>query len=149
MCGEEYPLALGPLLGHCAHMAKERMNARLSTCDITPVQTHVLLLLVRSGGQADQRDLTKCMRVKPSTINGILDRMEAKGLVSRSVSGDDARRRLVTLNAKGAEQQTLFQQRFQETEAVIVRGFSPEEVDIFRALLLRTLYNLEEDRTIC
>jgi DNA-binding MarR family transcriptional regulator len=54
--------------------------------------------------------------VKPSTVNGVLDRMEEKGLVRRSVSGSDARRRLITLTDKGAEQQALFQQSFLDVE---------------------------------
>ena len=43
---------LGPLLGRCAHLARERMDARLADCDVTPAQTHVLMYLMRSGGQA-------------------------------------------------------------------------------------------------
>ena len=88
----EYPKALGPMLGRCAHLTRERMDARLAGCDVTPAQTHTLLYLHRHGGQAPQCAVTEFLKVKPSTANGILDRMEEKGLVTRSVSGSDARR---------------------------------------------------------
>ena len=89
--------ALGPMLGHCGHLGRERMEARLSQSgsDITPVQTHVLLYLHRYGGQALQCEVTQHLKVKPSTANGVLDRMEEKGLVERSVSMQEARRRLI------------------------------------------------------
>ena len=144
----EYPKALGPMLGCCAHMARERMDARMSRFGMTPAQTHVLLHLHQSGGQLPQRELLDSLKVKPSTVNGILDRMEEKGLVTRSVSGTDARRRLITLTEKGKEQQTRFCQVFLDTEAVVLHGFSPEESRQLRAMLERVIQNLEEDRTV-
>ena len=144
----EYPKALGPMLGCCAHMARERMDARMSRFGMTPAQTHVLLHLHQSGGQLPQRELLDSLKVKPSTVNGILDRMEEKGLVTRSVSGTDARRRLITLTEKGREQQARFCRLFMDTEAVVLRGFSPEESRQFRTMLERVIQNLEEDRTV-
>lgn len=140
--------ALGPLLGHCAHLARERMDARLSRYDVTPAQTHALLYLHQHGGQAPQCEVTEFLKVKPSTVNGILDRMEEKGLLRRTVSGSDARKRLVTLTEKGAEQQALFHERFLDTERAMLRGFTPEETELLRSLLNRVVQNLEEDRTL-
>lgn len=82
--------ALGPMLGHAAHLARARLDARLNQYDVTPAQTHVLLYLARHEGQASQCELTEFLKVKPSTANGILDRLEKKGMVERSVSGSDA-----------------------------------------------------------
>lgn len=141
--------ALGPTLGRCAHLARERLDARLSQYDVTPAQTHALLCLVRRGGVMPQCELTDFLKVRPSTANGILDRMAEKGLVTRSVSGSDARRRLITLTDKGREQQALFRHSFQESEALMVRGFAPQEVQALRSLLDRIIQNLEEDRTQC
>lgn len=146
---ENRPSAVGPLLGHCSHLSKERMNARLAQYDITPVQTHVLMYLTRAGGQIPQRELTDALRVKPSTVNGILDRMENKGFVSRSVSGSDARRKLIAITPQGAEQLDFFSAQFQATEDVILGGFSPEERLLLFKFLERVLHNLEEDRTVC
>lgn len=144
----EYPKALGPMLGCCARLARERMDARLSGCDVTPVQTHALLYLHRHGGQAPQCEVTAFWKVKPSTANGILDRMEEKGLVRRTVSGSDARKRLITLTEKGKEQQALFQERLLDTERALLRGFTPEEEQTLRGLLDRIMRNLEEDRNL-
>ena len=140
---------LGPLLGHVSQLSKACMDARVSRYDVTPVQAHVLLYLNCRGGQVSQHELTGLRRVKPSTMNGVLDRLEEKGFVQRSVSGSDARRRLVTLTSKGAKQQALFQQSFMEVEQAMTRGFTPEEPSRLPALLERVIQNLKEDQETC
>ena len=139
---------LGLLLGHCGHLGRERMEARLSEqgIDITPVQTHVLLYLDRHGGEATQSEVVAHLRVKPSTANGIIDRMEEKHLVRRSVSTRDARQKRVVLTEKGREKQTQIRTVFAETEDVIAQGFSPEDRETLFDLLQRVRTNLEEDR---
>ena len=144
----EYPKALGPMLGCCAHLARERMDARMSRFGMTPAQTHVLLHLHQSGGQLPQRELLDSLKVKPSTVNGILDRMEEKGLVERTVSGTDARQRLVALTPAGQEREKQVKQTFLEAEALIARGLTVEETDTLRSLLERVIQNLEEDRMV-
>ena len=136
---------LGPTLGWAAQMAKCAMDARVSRYDVTPVQTRVLMYLNQHGGQVPQRELTEFMRAKPSTVNGILDRMEEKGLVRRSVIGEDARRRLITLTDKGREQQSRFTESFLANEEAMVRGFSPAERETLLELLERIVENLKEE----
>ena len=136
---------LGPALGWAAKLSKANMDARVSRYDVTPAQTHVLLYLQQHDGRVPQHELAEFLRVKPSTVNGVLDRMEEKGLVRRSVSGSDARRRFITLTEKGAEQQALFQQSFLDVEAAMVRGFTQEERETLCALLDRVIQNLKEE----
>ena len=136
---------LGPALGWAAKLSKANMDARVSRYDVTPAQTHVLLYLQQHGGRVPQHELAEFLRVKPSTVNGVLDRMEEKGMVRRSVSGSDARRRLITLTEKGAEQQALFQQSFLDVEEAMVRGFTQEERENLCALLDRVIQNLKEE----
>ena len=140
--------ALGPMLGHCAHLTRERMDARMSRFGMTPAQTHVLRYLRQNGGQMPQRELLENLKVKPSTVNGILDRMEEKGLVKRSVSGTDARQRVVALTPAGLEREAEVKQSFLEAEALIARGMTEEETDTLRSLLERVIHNLEEDRNL-
>lgn len=139
---------LGPTLSWTAKLSKARMDARVSQYDVTPVQAHVLLYLQRHGGRVPQNELADYLQVKPSTMGGVLDRMEEKGLVCRSVSGSDARRRLIHLTEKGAEQQALLQQSFLDVEKVMALGFTPAEREALLALLNRVLQNLKEDSQV-
>ena len=59
---------IGPLLGHAAHLARERMDVRLARYDVTPAQTHVLLYLGEQSGPTPQRDVVEHLRVKPPTV---------------------------------------------------------------------------------
>ena len=140
--------ALGPLLGRCGHLARERMDARLTPYGVTPAQIHVILYLRRNGGSAPQCDVTNHLKVKPSTAAGILDRMAEKGLVERSSSEEDARRKLITLTEKGMEQREVFRDVFRDTEELMTAGFTAEERETLLALLRRVAANLEEDRSL-
>ena len=139
---------LGPLLGHSAHLARERMDARLVPYDVTPSQIHVLHYLFHHDNQAPQCEVTAHLKVKASTANGILDRMEEKELLQRTVSGTDARKRLITLTEKGIERQSACRQQFEEMETLITKGFSEAETEQLYALLHRVIANLEEDRNL-
>ena len=132
----KYFQGLGPTLGWAAKLSKARMDARVSQYDVTPAQTHVLLYLQQHGGHVLQNELADYLQVKPSTANGVLDRMVEKGLV---------RRRLIHLTEKGAEQQALLQRSFLDVEEAMTRGFSPEEREVLLAFLNRVIQNLKED----
>lgn len=137
---------LGPLLGHCAHLVRERLDARLAQYDVTPAQIHVLRYLHEHEGQAPQSDVTAHLRVKPSTANGILNRMEEKDLLRRTVSEADARHRLITLTEKGKAQRETFRQIVAETETLMTAGLTEEETGQLQELLRRVMTNLAEDR---
>ena len=95
---------LGRMIAYCAHLGM-RYNEKLlrrDGYDVTPVQSHVLLYLSRRGGQAvNQRELEKELHLKPSTVNGIVSRLEEKGCITRRASPTDGRCRLVGLTGAG------------------------------------------------
>ena len=139
--------ALGPILGWAAHMAKSSMDNRMAQYEITAAQNRVLMYLHHLEKPAPQCEVAEHLRVKPSTANGSLDRMVDKGLVERTVSETDARRRLISITEKGVGQCELTRRKFQEVETLLVQGLSPEEEETFRRLLSRVIENLEEDQT--
>ena len=137
----------GPLLGHCAHLAKEQMRARMERFDMTPTQTHVLLYL-HENGATTQTARAERMRVKAPTANGILDRMEEKGLLVRTVDGRDARRRLIRLTEKGEGLVEELRGQFILAESAILQGFDQAEQCQLKSFLQRIIKNLEV-RAVC
>ena len=137
----------GPLLGHCAHLAKEQMRSRMERFDMTPAQTHVLLYL-HENGATTQTALAEQMRVKAPTANGILDRMEEKGLLVRTVDGRDARRRLIRLTEKGEGLVEELRGQFILAESAILQGFDQAEQCQLKSFLQRIIKNLEV-RAVC
>ena len=67
---------------------------------VTPVQYAALQTVADTSG-IDQRTLARSIGLDTSTIAGVLDRLESRGLLLRSASPDDRRVRRLTLTDDG------------------------------------------------
>jgi MarR family transcriptional regulator, lower aerobic nicotinate degradation pathway regulator len=67
---------------------------------LTPVQYAAMQAAANTPG-LDQRTLASTVGFDTSTIGGVIDRLEARGLISRSASPTDRRVRLLTLTEAG------------------------------------------------
>lgn len=67
---------------------------------LTPVQFAALQSVANQPGQ-DQRSLARQIGLDTSTVAGVIDRLEARGLLARGVSGHDRRVRLLGLTPAG------------------------------------------------
>lgn len=145
---EELP-ELGRMISYCGHLGKMSNDQLLRQAgyDVTPVQTHLMMHLACWTGEeeASQRDLERKLRLKPSTVNGIIDRLEAKGYVSRHTSSQDGRVRLVCLTDAGRSKVQDFRAIVEETECRYTAGLSAQERDCLRKLLTRIIKNLENE----
>lgn len=65
---------------------------------VTPVQ-YAALQTVSNQPRIDQRTLARTIGLDTSTIAGVIDRLEARGLLVRSASPEDRRVRQLTLTA--------------------------------------------------
>jgi DNA-binding MarR family transcriptional regulator len=68
--------------------------------DLTSVQFAALDAVAQQPG-IDQASLAATISFDRATIGGVIDRLERKGLVQRTVSPDDRRARLLTTDARG------------------------------------------------
>ena len=134
---EKKPELIGPLLGYCNHRAYLSMDKKLRRYGVTPIQCRTLTYLHRQPGPVTQKQLQQHLAVKPSTVNGIVDRLVET----------DARCRILRLTACGQQFYDDFVSITHEIEALVQRGMTPQEVDTLRRLLLRAAENLtsEED----
>jgi MarR family transcriptional regulator, 2-MHQ and catechol-resistance regulon repressor len=117
------------------------------TYDLNLAQVDVLVAL--SG--APEATLT-CSEIAEKTlitkggITGILDKLEARGLVRRTPSRDDRRSILVRLTPKGVE---FFRKFYPELvrgkRALFERTFRPEQMKEFSKLLNLLLRSLEAE----
>src|SRR5580704_15001773 len=115
--------------------------------DLTLAQMDVLGALA----QAECGSLT-CSEIADGTlitkggITGILDRLEARGLVKRIPSPDDRRSVRVRLSAKGVELfRKLHPQKVSCNRSLFEKTFKPEQVKELSGLLELLIRNLEED----
>jgi DNA-binding MarR family transcriptional regulator len=99
-------LDLRTLPGHFARRVHQLAVAlyaqEVGELNLTPVQYSSLHTVCQSPG-IDQKTLANAIGYDTSTIGGVIDRLEARGLVVRSVAPNDRRARLVTPTAKGLQ----------------------------------------------
>ena len=139
---EKKPELIGPLLGYCNHRAYLSMDKKLRRYGVTPIQCRTLTYLHRQPGPVTQKQLQQHLAVKPSTVNGIVDRLVEKGMLTRAPGETDARCRILRLTACGQQFYDDFVSITHEIETLVQRGMTPQEVDTLRRLLLRAAENL-------
>lgn len=101
---------------------------------LTPVQFAVLQALHAQPG-LDQKTLAAEVSFDTSTIGAVIDRLEAKQLLTRSLSAHDRRVRLLHLTPAGTEQLQQALPAVQRTQQRILAPLSPEEQSTFATLL--------------
>ncbi|WP_051631004.1 MarR family winged helix-turn-helix transcriptional regulator [Afifella pfennigii] len=90
-------------LYQCANMLHKTGTKALDDFSVTTQQWAVLGALSREGYEAGiaVSDLAKFLLVSRQNLTGVLSRMEAQGLIERSVSPSDSRSRLIHMTRKG------------------------------------------------
>lgn len=101
--------ACGPFLhtmpGHYIRRMQQvavRLFAEGVSGDMTPVQYAALVALTEAPG-IGQAALSAMIGYDRATIGGVIDRLEAKGHVTRAPDPDDRRSNILTLTPAGAE----------------------------------------------
>lgn len=139
------PTNFGPLFGYCDHQMQKRLTRRLRQYDVSPMQCRTIIFLHEAPSEVNQKALENYLMVKPSTVNGIVDRLEGKGLVRRTASPTDGRCRILALTEAGRRFYDQFAAVQQEATEWLERGFTPEEKALMLSLLLRVARNLSEE----
>lgn len=100
---------------------------------ITPIQYAALRALDASPG-LDQRSLAGMIGLDTSTVAGVIDRLEARGLVVRGSSSTDRRVRLLTLTKEGKTMLETLEPLVQRAQDQILKPLSKSERKEFMRL---------------
>lgn len=84
-------------LTHALNVRSRRMSRDLG---VTGPQ-RIVIRMIGLMPQCSATDLAKALAMHPSTLTGILARLERDGLIGRTVDDDDRRRARLELSAKG------------------------------------------------
>jgi DNA-binding MarR family transcriptional regulator len=96
-----------------------------------------LVWTLRRGGPATQRELSDRLRCSPRNVTGLVDGLEAAGLVSRRPHPTDRRASLVTLTEEGTALVVAWEAGQQEMASALFGGLSEREIRTFLATLNR------------
>ena len=129
------------LLTTAQHSVFLKMTEKLSVFDITPVQYAVLYCLWESDKRSP-KEIAERLKLENSTISGILERMEKKDLIKRSISKEDRRFIQVVLTKKGASLKEDVLTTVEQVNNEVLAIFSDVESETFKQHL-RTLAGIE------
>lgn len=112
-------------------------NRHIRTMRLTPSQFDVLAMLGDTDGMTCS-ELSDATLVTKGTLTGVLDRLEAKGLIRRDTATDDRRRIKIRLTGRG---DVLFRKTFSAHIAFLrpflEQALTQKEVDQARGLFTR------------
>ena len=79
--------------------------------------------------------------LSPSTMAGILKRLENKALITRKTDENDARKIIITPTREGLALEDYLKETAAQTEEILLRGMTKAEQDEFYRLLKIALEN--------
>ncbi|MEL0436448.1 MarR family winged helix-turn-helix transcriptional regulator [Phycobacter sp. K97] len=102
--------------------------------DLTPVQ-YAALKAIKANPGVDQASVAGLIAYDKATLGKVIDRLETKALIDRSVSLTDRRARQLNLTKAGEEILAKVQPLVDVVQGEILIGLSKEEQDQFLVLL--------------
>ncbi|MDM7948845.1 MarR family transcriptional regulator [Hydrogenophaga sp.] len=106
--------------------------------DLTSVQFAALDAIAQQPG-TDQASLAETISFDRATIGGVIDRLELKGLVKRTVSKEDRRARVLHITPAGEQLLATIRPVVEALQAEILGPLSPAERKTFLALAHKAL----------
>jgi DNA-binding MarR family transcriptional regulator len=105
--------------------------------ELSPAQCHVLHL-IEPGHAVPMGELAGAMSCDASNVTGLVDRLEARGLLARQASATDRRVKVLTLTAAGKRVRAVMIGRLTSPPAALERLSEQEQrmlVDLLRRIL--------------
>jgi DNA-binding MarR family transcriptional regulator len=144
-CLEEPCTALGnigqPDLTWLLHRAAQNMRTALDEAakehGLNGARDWIVLSALSTGPRQTQLALAHSLGLDKTTMTSLLDRMEARGLITRCTDSHDRRARIPELTEEGRRVQAEVIRARDRVEACLLATFTPQERQLLRDLLAR------------
>jgi len=120
------------------------MDRGLAEQGLTRARAELIWRLHRQGPMT-QRALSQVLQCTPRNVTGLVDALEAGGLVVRQPHPTDRRATLVALTAPGERAAAAWQLGYQEVGAILFSELEPEELARFASTLDTLLQRLQSE----
>ena len=129
-------------VGHLLRKAYQRhlaiFHEALAPTQLTSAQ-FVTLCMLRDHGDSAQVDLVRTTGVDQATIRGVVERLEARGLIALKRDGRDGRRVVISLTTAGGDLLAAAIPAARRTSEATVHGLNPAERIALNYLLRKML----------
>ncbi len=109
-------------------------NQRLAKYDLTVPKALLLLEIAPDSGRTPGF-LASRLNLENSSMTGLLDRLEKKGLLVREPNPNDRRGILVFLTPEGVQARDTIKFLVEELDSKLRAELSPEEIKVFRRVI--------------
>ena len=117
-------------------------NQRMQQKGITSSQSDVIRYILKHRDQSiSAGDLMEQLSLSPSTMAGILKRLENKSLITRKTDEKDGRKVIITPAKEGLALEDYLKETAAQTEEILLQGMTKAEQDEFYRLLKIALQN--------
>ena len=130
-------------LGKIVKLYFTRSFALNEKLNVHPGQVALLQMLEQQEG-VSQKELAKCIMVKPSTITVMLNRMEERGFIKKVPHQTDHRKICIYLTKEGKDVVQKVKENTMVIEEELLKGFSKEEKEQVFSYFQRMKGNLLE-----
>lgn len=119
------------LVARIYYLIREQMDVELAKEGLTSLQYSVLSLIRGSDGLSSAQ-LARRYRVKPQSMNRVVQDLEAKGLIERTVDRENRKVLVAILSTAGKETLRRCDRLIDSYEGEIFDTISPDDLDAFR-----------------
>ena len=138
MAKEEHPFRIGFLIHDVSRLRRTVVDKALRPMGVTRSQWWVLANLSRHNGQGMmQTELAKVMDVGKVTLGGLIDRLEAGGLVKRQPDPTDRRAKRVVMTPKGTKLLADIQSIATKVNDQILNGIARNDISRAETVLYK------------
>ncbi len=135
---EEHPFGIGFLVHDVSRLRRTVIDKALRPIRITRSQWWVLASLSHHDGQGMmQTELARTMDVGKVTLGGLLDRLEAAGLVRRRPDAQDRRAKRVVMTARGVKLLSRVRKIARDANRRIMSGIAKHDIARAESVLHR------------
>ncbi len=123
-------IQLNTLPGHLIRLLHQRAESlfhqEMGSLDITPPQFSCLITINENPG-IDQKSVAKAIGLDGSTLGGVINRLEKRNLVKRSISTSDRRAHALFITKFGEEILVAAIPRVLNTQKILLKTISQNE----------------------
>ena len=134
------------LIGHISRVQRSTLRSRENDPIMTQNSCRAILFCLSREEGITQLELSRRAGLKPPTVSVALKHLEDEGYVIRETDDDDKRAARVYLSDKGHALEKENAERFVTVDNEMMAGFTPEEIELLRSMLLRIRDNLKNPK---
>jgi trehalose 6-phosphate phosphatase len=125
--------------------ALERVSAHMERTLGVTAQQRMILRCIATTRAPSAGDLARRLHLDKGTVSVALARLEVKGLVTRTVDPDDARRRTIALTARGRELNVPLRGTVERAVVTLLANAARSRVKTTRAVLAELVVALDAE----